>query len=375
VHIQPSVEDHYDVTFTWVETDTQSPAKDVLVRMVAVTDDAHDNGDIRPYLMSAQPDGRWSLTVRLPSRLRTSYQLCPVRDEPVRSHPSQERFMEILGMGLPDPRNPATLTAGTTYGNRGPASILELPSALPQPWLARRPSSARGTMTRHLLGSGPDEPAVVHVYVPPSGRSAGLPLAILFDGGCWLGLGVADMFDNLIVDRVVPPFVAVAIESIQGASRQRSLTHPDVFEPFLTEELLPWMHQQYAVSTDPAHTILAGQSLGGLTCAYAARSHPDRFGWVIGQSTSVWWPGDGQGGLSGQQVLDAYATGAHLPIRFFLEVGSHEGELLHSVRSLRDVLAQRHYTVRYREYEGGHDYACWQGGLADGLIVALHGPA
>ena len=376
MHIQPSGDGHHDVTFTWIETDPRAPAKDVLVRLVAVTDGAQDNGDIRPYLMSAgQPDGRWSLTLRLPSQLRSSYQLCPVRDEPVPSHPSEERFLEILGMGVPDSTNPATLAAGATYGNPGVASILELPDALPQPWLARRRQSVRGTMIRHLVGSDQEEPAIVHVYLPPDGRSARLPLAILFDADCWLGMGIADMFDNLIVDRVVPPFVAVAIESIHGVPRLWSLTHPDIFEPFLTEELLPWMQTRYAVSADPVQTVLAGQSLGGLTCAHAARSRPDRFGWVIGQSTSVWWPGDDNGGLGGRQVLDAYATGAHLPIRFFLEVGSHEGELLQSVRSLRDVLEERQYTLRYREYEGGHDFACWRGGLADGLIVALRGPA
>jgi enterochelin esterase-like enzyme len=367
----PSGDSHHDVTFSWVETDSHRPAKDVLVRLVALTDPALEDGDIREYLMSSGPDGHWNLTLHLPSQLRTSYQLCPIRDEPVRSPPSEARYREILGMGVADPTNPATLAAGATYGNDGEASILELPDALPQPWLARRPRAMRGTMTRHLVGPERDEPAIVHVYLPPGGQSAGLPLVILFDAACWLGVNIADTFDNLIADRAVPPFVAAVVESIHGLPRLRSLTHPDVFEPFLFEELVPWLGTRFAVSAEPAQTVLAGQSLGGLTCAHAARSRPDRFGWVIGQSTSIWWPGDDNGGLSGQQVLDAYATGNRLPIRFFLEVGTHEGDLLQSVRSLRDTLAQREYTIRYREYEGGHDYACWRGGLADGLIAAL----
>jgi enterochelin esterase family protein len=71
-------------------------------------------------------------------------------------------------------------------------------------------------------------------------------------------------------------------------------------------------------------------------------------------------------------VVDAYAAGPLLPVRFFLEVGAWEGELLQSVRLMRDRLVDQRYDVGYREYEGGHDYACWRGGLADGLVAALN---
>ena len=42
-------------------------------------------------------------------------------------------------------------------------------------------------------------------------------------------------------------------------------------------------------------------------------------------------------------------------------------------RHLRDVMISKGYEVAYREFSGGHDYACWRGSLADGLI-ALAGP-
>jgi enterochelin esterase family protein len=37
----------------------------------------------------------------------------------------------------------------------------------------------------------------------------------------------------------------------------------------------------------------------------------------------------------------------------------------------REVLEKGGYATSFREYRGGHDYACWRGGLADGLIAAL----
>lgn len=373
MHIERSVEPgHHEVTFTWRENDPDRPAHAVLVRLVAVTDYAYDDGDFSRYLMHRDHDGLWKLTRRLPSTLRSSYQICPIRDEPVHGHPSEERWMQILGMGIRDPQNRAILAAGTTYGNPGPASILELPDALSQPWHARRPGVAQGIVKRYDVEAGDREPAIVHVYLPHGYQPDGvLPLVLLFDAKWWMNVDVTATFDNLIADAVVPPMIVVGVESIHGAPRWHGLTHPEIFEPFLVGELLPWIQARWKVSGDPAATVLAGQSLGGLVVSHAARLHPHRFGWVIGQSMALWWPGDKDGGLSGQQVIDAYATSDRVPVRFVLDVGSRERELLESVRVMRDTLVRLGYDVRYREYEGGHDFACWRGGLADGLVTAL----
>jgi enterochelin esterase family protein len=80
-----------------------------------------------------------------------------------------------------------------------------------------------------------------------------------------------------------------------------------VFEPFVLDKVLPWLASTWNVSGDPDWTVLAGQSLGGLVTTHLAHSHPRRFGWVIGLSVAAWWGGDDEGGLSGEQILDAIA--------------------------------------------------------------------
>ena len=363
----------HDVTFSWQESDPGNSCHDVLVRLIGVTDHAYDDGDLSGFLMRQGDDGRWSLRLRLPSTLRTSYQICPIRDSPLEGHPPQERWMSILGAGVPDPLNPLLLAAGTTYGNPGAASILELPQAPPQPWHAPRPGVARGTMTRHEIGSAAGDPAIVHVYLPAGYQPQGspLPLVVLFDGLWWMRLNVAATFDNLIADGATPPMVVAVVESIHGAPRWHALTHPGVYEPFVLDELLPWLTSEWKVSDDPDRTVLAGQSLGGLVTTHLAHSHPHRFGWVIGLSAAMWWGGDDDSGLSGKQILDAIAGSPRVGVRFFLDVGSRERDLLDSVRLMRDTLRSCGYDVRYREYDGGHDQACWRGGLADGLVAAL----
>jgi enterochelin esterase family protein len=366
-----------DVTFSWTETDGDRPAHDVLVRLIALTDHAQDDGDLDPYLLERVEKGVWSGSLRLPSDLRTSYQLCPVRDRPLRGDPpDDERWGEILAAGILDPTSSSTLAASCTFGNPGPASILELPAAMAQPWHARRPDVPRGAVTRHELGRG-EGSSVVHIYTPPcpAGREP-LPVAVLFDGGTLMTLDATATFDNLLADGVVGPMVAVIVESIRGAAprgptRIRSLTDPGLFLPFLLEELMPFVAAGWNVSEDPARTLLVGQSLGGLTAAHAALAAPDRFGAVLGQSSAYWWPGGADGELSGANVIDAYATNPRAPIRFFLEAGATERELVEQNRRMRGVLGEQGYDLSYREYQGGHDYACWRGGLADGLIALL----
>jgi enterochelin esterase family protein len=145
-----------------------------------------------------------------------------------------------------------------------------------------------------------------------------------------------------------------------------------VFEPLVWETLLPWLHDSWSVSSRSCDLIVAGQSLGGIAAAHLARSRPDRVGWMIGQSPALWWPGDADGGLSGRDIIDGHANeAAGGRSRYFLEAGTTEGALLESARLFRAALLDSASNVLYREYEGGHDFACWRGGLADGLVAAL----
>ena len=96
-----------NVTFTWTETEPDRPARDVLVRLIALTDRAHDDHDLDLYLLDQGDEGEWSGSILLNPDLRTSYQLCPMRDEPVRGRPpDDDRWLEILATGIADVSNP-----------------------------------------------------------------------------------------------------------------------------------------------------------------------------------------------------------------------------------------------------------------------------
>lgn len=55
--------------------------------------------------------------------------------------------------------------------------------------------------------------------------------------------------------------------------------------------------------------------------------------------------------------------------RVHLEVGTHEWVLLEPTRRLRDVLADVTESLHYREFDGGHDSACWEVQLPSALMA------
>jgi enterochelin esterase family protein len=363
------------LTISWQDPEAARPAHDVVVRLTALTDRAFEAGDITPYLMAPGPGRSWAWTADLPPDLRTSYQLCPVRDRPLRGCPLDEnRWAAVVAAGIADPSCRDRLPPGCTYGNPdAPASVLSMPDAVPQPWVTRRPGVPRGSLVRTPLDGG----SLVHVYRASGAPAGPMPLVVIFDGQRLLATDVTATFDNLTADDMVEPLIAVIVESIRGSaprgpSRIASLTVAGGLESFIFADLLPAVETGYPVTTDPARRALAGHSLGAVAALHLASRHPGSFGGVVAGSPALWWPGQ-QGQLPGAHVAAAYASSA--PGRLFLDAGTEEGSLLNDARAFRDTLVKAGHQPAYREFRGGHDHACWRGSLADGIAHVVSKPA
>jgi enterochelin esterase family protein len=342
------------VSFRWNETDPARPALSVAVRLTAY------DPEEKALPLKHDGDGQWSGEFELADDLRTGYQFCPVRDT---ASPGWEA---IMAAGEPDPRQDIERLGCGTYGNDQLSSILEMPGVTPQPWLRRRGGVPAGAV-KHV-DTGREWPTAVDVYTPadPGER----PMAvILLDGDAWMKLDVTATFDNLIGQGAVPPFVCAIVSSPGGEPRAKALTDPAIYLRYVLDELLPLLANEFGVSTRPEHTVLAGQSLGGLAAIYAGLQAQERIGLVLGQSSSLWWT---DGPITAEAVIASVAENPAPATRFWLEAGALESrKLVEGNRRFFQVMASRGYQVKYREYQGGHDFACWRGGLADGLISLL----
>lgn len=261
-----------------------------------------------------------------------------------------------------------------------PQSRLELPHAPPQRYVAARPGVPRGTLTlasfrSAILGNE----RRVWVYTPPGYRTDGAPypLVVLTDG--WFYHHVAPtILDNLQAEGRIPSLVAVLIDNTR-ADRPRELMCSPSFTDFLTQELHPWVSEQAHVTADPAQTMIAGVSLGGLCATYTAWRRPDRFGLALSQTGSYWWAPEGE---SEPEWLARQVAASELrAVRLYLDVGRLEhihdepfnGDptQLTVNRHMRTVLQAKGYPVHYAEYTSGHEFLAVQGSLADGLIALL----
>lgn len=143
----------------------------------------------------------------------------------------------------------------------------------------------------------------------------------------------------------------------------------------MQQELLPLAQQHAAFSSDADRTLVAGQSYGGLAALYAGLHWPQRFGRILTQSGSFWWPN--------LQYLRDYANREHhapglllqrlqqgtLPtgtLKIFQEVGDREADMVYVNQQIAPVLEAAGHELHFRRYAGGHDALCWRGGLIDG---------
>jgi enterochelin esterase family protein len=190
----------------------------------------------------------------------------------------------------------------------------------------------------------------------------------MFDGRMWARTESLNVtLDNLIADGVIPPMYALLLETDNIKARWEELGEDSGIEDVVADELLPWARARWPVTKDPERLIIAGQGIGALAALLTAVRRPECFGNAILQSASL-WRGDIMERMAGRSGL------LHdLSARVWLEVGAQEQMLVPYHHRLARLLTRPGCTRRYVEYNGGHDYACWRGGIADGLAWVAQG--
>ena len=343
----------------------------------------------------------WFLGLRLRSDQRSSYRFAvrPRPDSPQagpdtsragpdtsESHPavgaagadnSADEWRRLMLSAVPDPLNRVLLPG---RWDQAASSILALSRAPEDSWTVLEDDHGTGSLVRHRLASRAlNDERDVWVYRPPQEDDHDEvdhqdPVLVLCDGDRWFGeLGLQHRLDAMINSGALPPLIVLAPDSVDLSTRWRELSAHDPYLRFLADELLDWASGRWHLTEDPSRTVIAGQSLGGLTAFYAGLNRPDRFGALLGQSPSLWWhPGLPVGnphpvGVDSCWLAEQYAAVDRLPSGVELQVGLLEGQLVDFSRELGRVLERRGVPVTRTEYNGGHDYACWQVGLLDGL--------
>lgn len=349
--VQPIVAAQADgtclVTFCW-----QGPEADsVLLFANRLTDET----DLPATLLSrVEGTDIFHATYRMDPDWRASYSFL-VQEHgapaPWRSG-DQVQIRQVLDQGSPDPRNP--VACWNRAGVR--QSVVQLPQAPAQPWLTPDPSGVEapaGDLSDHVLDDG----RTVWLYDPAGSAPQDLlPLLVMMDGEVWTRpeQGLLRSVDRMIAAGVVAPIRIAFPESGGRDARWKELAADGSGVSDLVDGLVPWVRQRRGVLDSPAAVAFAGQSLGGLTALRAGLLRPDVVGAVISHSASLW------------QDDVREIIGPVLP-RIYLAHGRQEWVLTGPHDDLAVALARHGADLAVSTHNGGHDYAWWRGGVAEGL--------
>ncbi|WP_446027775.1 enterochelin esterase [Lelliottia amnigena] len=370
--------DLYRVTFWWRDpagTARSSAIKRVWIYITGVTDH-HQNA--QPQSLERIPDTDvWRWQGDFSPEWRGSYCFIPSENEhdfaeAVFSAATPDRmalregWRKLLPRAISDPLNPQSWRGGRGH----PVSALEMPHAPVQPgWNhADTPFSPPECIDWHSPRLGNSRR--VWIFTTGDENPAERPLAVLLDGQFWAeSMPVWSPLAALTQEGQLPPAVYLLIDVIDTAHRSRELPCNADFWLAVQEELLPQIQALTPFSARADRTVVAGQSFGGLSSLYAALNWPQRFGCVLSQSGSYWWPhrsADQDGQLIEQlKTGEKSATG----LRIVLEAGRREPLIFRTNQALYAQLQHPQHRVFWRQVDGGHDALCWRGGLTQGLMT------
>ncbi|MCG8710234.1 enterochelin esterase [Brenneria sp. 4F2] len=382
------------VTFFWRDPagdEGCSPIRRVYVDVNGITD--HHSYSPQSLRRLAGTDV-WHWSTDVERRWRGSYCLLPITAEqlPPRfsdeaaegSRQQREWWCSLLAGAIADPLNPATAHTAWDGGSQSAAHMPDAPSqsawrafdtgVAPPPGHDRlHPLCWRSS----LLGN---ERRIWLYAAGDTRHPAQRPLIIVLDGQRWAEqLPLFSAVDMQTADGALPPAVWLLIDAIDPRARGEELPCNARFWQAVQQELLPLAASHAAFTTEAARTVVAGQSYGGLAAMYAGLFWPQRFGRVLTQSGSFWWPNlqwiadfDGKEqhepgwlvGQAGQQKTPA-------PMVIFQEAGDRERDIEYVNRQMFQALTRAGHRVHFRIYAGGHDAVCWRGGLIDGVCWLL----
>ncbi|MEG0307161.1 MAG: alpha/beta hydrolase-fold protein [Clostridium sp.] len=255
-------------------------------------------------------------------------------------------------------------------------SYVVMPKAEEYLWIKERSYVPKGIVYEHSLESEKlKDTRRIRVYTPHNYDKEAKPyrFLLLTDGNEYLNvLSAPTVLDNLIADKKIPPIVVIFIDSTK--TRREELTCSDDFGHVIAEDLIPWVRENYNISSNPEEGIIGGLSLGGLTASYLGLKHSEIFGNVLSQSGSYWYKPDGyEGTESNCWMSTQFEAIDKLPLKFYINIGVVESKdkMIDTNINLRDLLISKGYQVDFEYFKGGHDYLSWGETLANGLISLI----
>jgi len=269
----------------------------------------------------------------------------------------------VNGVRMIDPTNPCF------HANLFPtSSLLFYPGDKPMFW--EEQPVPHGLLHYHRYHSPLlDDNRGYYVYTPPGYEQSGkktFPVLYLLHGysdleNGWTVSGQAQfILDNLIAEGKAVPMIIVMpfgyVPPLPGDGEGEwkdwfSRVEPR-YEPYLINELIPRIEQEYRVYKDPGHRAIAGLSMGGGQTLYFGLHNPDTFAWIGAFSSAVYTD------FHGKLLNDPANLNSKIKM---LWIGCGKDDFLYKSNiEFIDVLKQKN--IKHIAYisEGRHEWWVWR---------------
>lgn len=236
-------------------------------------------------------------------------------------------------------------------------SIVRMPNSIPEPLVG---APLLGRLTEHRVESthlADTRRVWVHESVGVDADGAEPAVMVVFDGGIYAHLlHTPEQVDALVTSGEFPATITLYCHYASDAARNDELQCREDFAAFVVDELVPWAAQRWRFTDDPARSIVAGASLGGLSATWLAFTHPERFGNVIAQSPSYWY--HPQHPDRTNWMAERWPHEGPTSVRCYVEMGDLEQQ--DDARHFVEVARRHGNDVTFERYCGGHDYLAWR---------------
>jgi len=271
-------------------------------------------------------------------------------------------YFNVDGVVMADPVNPKI-----KLRQRTSASLLEVPADPPAPWSLRDVPHGM-VVTEWRKSEVLRRTERIFVYLPPGylKSSARYPVLYLVHGSgdipdSWTNAGNANLIlDNLIADGKAKPMVIVmpAGHAAPYGAAGQGQNNTELFDQYLTRELIPFVESQYRVAAGARNRALAGLSMGGGLTINAGFSHPEMFSALGIFSPAI--PRDFETRYQGA-LADPKGTNAKLAV-IWIGCGDQDNTVQYPrVKQFAELLEKKQIHATLRTYEGGaHTWPVWR---------------
>lgn len=275
-------------------------------------------------------------------------------------------WFNLDGVAIADPTNPVI-----KIRQRTSASLVEVPDVPSALWEVR--DVPHGTVVTEWRKSEVlNRTERIVLYLPPGYETSTVryPVLYLVHGSgdvpeSWTQAGHANLIlDSLIADGKAKPMIVVmpAGHALPfGTKPGGPVSNDEVFDRYLTTEVMPAIEKKYRTASDVGNRALAGLSMGGSHTIYSGFHHPDDF-----SALGIFSPG-----VAGELSTITKAT---QPALIWISCGDQDMTVHYDrVKAWAESLEKAGVRETFITYAGAHTWPVWRRSFANFAALIFKG--